>query len=179
METFYSKSDNHRLESLVGLSHELEDKGTEWSQSLAPAVNLDFFDGHDESEVLRFILRGHVTSYHEAIWWPFVHAVINQDNTSPSVASCAAKGLAIHLQCLTINRSGFRYRHHGTWLLLQSCLRSALVLLAASKSEIAAKLLPAAWEAPVQETIDMLRYWQNENVGASDSIIALLENLSI
>lgn len=179
METFYSKSDNHRLESLVGLSHELEDKGTEWSQSLAPAVNLDFFDGHDESEVLRFILRGHVTSYHEAIWWPFVHAVINQDNTSPSVASCAAKGLAIHLQCLNINRSGFRYRHHGTWLLLQSCLRSALVLLAASKSENAAKLLPAAWEAPVQETIDMLRYWQNENVGASDSIIALLENLSI
>ncbi|ETS84593.1 hypothetical protein PFICI_02618 [Pestalotiopsis fici W106-1] len=177
MEIFHSKSNNPSLESLVDLSHELEEKGAEWSQSLAPDVNLDLFDNKNESEVLRFILRGHVTSYYEAIWWPFVYAVVNQGNASPLVVSCAAKGLAVHLECLNINRTGFRYRHHGTWLLLQSCLRSALVLLAASRSETAAVLLPAGWETLVRDTIDMLRYWRSENVGASDSIIVLLESL--
>lgn len=176
-ESFEADTGSRYLNSLANLSKRLEQKAIDWSQSLAPAVDLARSSPQEESEVLRFILRGHVTSYYELIWWPFVDAVINQGNASPDVVKCASKGLKTNLDCLTINKPGYHYRHHGTWLLQQSCIRSALVLLAASKSDSAMHLLPAGWDTAVADTIAMLRYWQRNNASTSSSIITLLENM--
>jgi hypothetical protein len=178
MENFEPAADVPFLEGLAELSEELKEKAIEWSQSLAPAVKLELVSSHEESEVLRFILRGHVTSYYEAIWWPFVDAVVNHDNTSHTVLSCASRGLEVHLRCLEINQPGFRYRHHGTWLLQQSCIRSVLVLLAASKRETAARLLPSGWETAVRATIQLLIDGNRQDGGLSDSIVTLLGKMS-
>lgn len=180
MELFCSQQPAPSPESLEAFSYDLCEEGDEWQQSLAPAVKLDLMDNQDESEVLRFILRGHHQSYCEAIWWPFVDLVINQGTSSPTALATAMNGIASHLDQLQINEQGYLYRHHGTWLMIQSCIRSALVVLAASKIEKIAWLLPTGWEAIVKRTIAMLRHWHDtENAGASDSIISLLENLSM
>lgn len=85
----------------------------------------------------------------------------------------ARKGLLVCVQRIQINESGFYHRHHGTWLMLRSCTRSALVLLGAARSPTLNPLLPAGWEGAVLKVMDMLRFWRDESWDGRDRLMVL------
>jgi hypothetical protein len=70
------------------------------------------------------------------------------------------------------NRKGFKHRHHGVWLMLRSCTRSALLLVAAGRCAAlqgegagfggSGGFLPAGWRGAVRGALEMLEYWRDE-----------------
>lgn len=96
------------------------------------------------------------------IYWPFVFDAIHDGlPQDPEIAALAQKGLHICASRIEKNESGFYYRHHGTWLMLRSCTRSALVLCAAARRGLVS-LLPSCWKQTVEQVMQMLRYWSLE-----------------
>lgn len=83
----------------------------------------------------------------------------NNMATSTAVVELASKCLEIQLRRVHINYPGFRHRHHGTFLLVWSCTRSALVLLAASLTGLA---MPSHWRESVMWTTELLSLWEDE-----------------
>jgi hypothetical protein len=129
--------------------------------------------------ILRFILRGHFLNLWEVIYWPFFEKFFNQRSSEPHVEIYVRKGLQIGIDRIRINKPGFCHRHHGTWLMLQSCTRSALALLAAAYCPEATVLLPNDWKEAVFDTIELLRYWQDEVADAADRLQILEELISV
>ena len=148
----------------------------EWLQSLPPAMSLHAPQAEDD--VLKFILRGHFLNLWEVIYWPFFEKFFNQRSTDAQVEIYVRKGLQIGIDRIRINKPGFCHRHHGTWLMLQSCTRSALALLAAAYCPEATNLLPTDWKEAVFDTIDLLRYWQDEVGDAADRLQIFEELIS-
>ncbi|KAH6706409.1 hypothetical protein BKA61DRAFT_739337 [Leptodontidium sp. MPI-SDFR-AT-0119] len=155
-----------------------------WLASLPPALSLENADGNmiapqdtnDEHTALRFILSGHLIDCYEMMYWPFVvaaiHGTLPSDTNSQSFAK---KGIDMCIQRIDKNENGFCKRHHGTWLMIRSCTRSALVLVAASRAGLTT-LLTSGWEISVSKVIDMLRYWKGEAQDVPDRL-DILENL--
>ena len=158
---------------LCNTTRALEGFAEEWIQSLPPAMSLHTPQAEDD--VLKFILRGHLLNLWEVIYWPWLDIFINQRVHVPEVETYVAKALQIGIDRIRINKPGFRHRHHGTWLMLQSCTRSALTLLAASSIPEAAMLLPSDWKEAVFETMELLRFWQYEAGDAADRLHILEE----
>ncbi len=148
----------------------------EWIQSLPPAMSLH--TPQEDDDVLKFILRGHFLNLWEVIYWPWLDAFINRRINVPEVETYVAKALQIGIDRIRSNKPGFRHRHHGTWLMLQSCTRSALVLLAAAYVSEAAVLLPGNWKEAVFETTELLRFWQYE-AGDAANRLHILEELTL
>jgi hypothetical protein len=158
-----------------------------WIRSLPSALHLD---AEEENEnplhaTLKFILNGHLLDCYEMMYWPFVVDAVNSHYTqahsraphnSSITDSFARKGLLVCVQRIQKNERGFYHRHHGTWLMLRSCTRSALVLLGARNSARLAGLLPAGWEEAVYKVCGMLRFWANESRDCRDRL-AILEGL--
>ncbi|KAJ5368234.1 uncharacterized protein N7496_007994 [Penicillium cataractarum] len=80
-------------------------------------------------------------------------------DSSAAVMELAAKCLEIQIRRVHINYPGFGHRHHGTFLLILSCMRSALVLLAASLTGLA---MPSGWRKSVTLTVELLSLWETE-----------------
>ena len=150
-------------------------------------------NGQPEHESLRLILRSHLLDCFEVMYWPFLQTVLNADASdsmapspqiSPTVLSFAQKGLDVCIDRIEQTESGFRSRHHGTYLTLRSCTRSALVLMAvrsryARSGEIAAcrsLRLPGSLLIAVSKVIELLKFWQNESADVSDRL-QILETL--
>jgi len=135
--------------------------------------------GNETSELnssLRFILDGHKIDCYELIYWPFiVDCIHGRSRNDPNSEKYARKGFALCVQRIENNEMGFHQRHHGTWLMLRSCTRSALVLIAGARSGMT-YLLPVNWEACVQSTIELLRYWKDET-GDTQDRLDILEGL--
>jgi hypothetical protein len=167
---FKSLSDASFHEELAHAVTGFEAQVDGWVQSLPHTMDLEdiIADG-----VLKFILRGHLNDCYEAIYWPFVEAIINHRGQSHFMAKYASKGLQMHVERLRVNRAGFRHRHHGTWGMLRTCTRSALVLLAAVREPEARRLLPDDWESAVTAAIEMLQFWQGQVGDAGDRLIIL------
>ncbi|KAG8416264.1 hypothetical protein J3458_006860 [Metarhizium acridum] len=171
------------LEVLAAAMPQFEEQAQEWIASLPPCLSFD--TPAEQDDVCRFVLRGHVINLFEMICWPFISAHLTQDLVdeetqrilpwaSGNIKRLAQKALDYHTLRLAVNKSGYRHRHHGTLLMIQSCSRSALVLVAAMLRNIASTAqnsakgantlsLPAGWWASLDETIDMLAFWENES----------------
>ncbi|KAL4744842.1 hypothetical protein BDW72DRAFT_208691 [Aspergillus terricola var. indicus] len=80
-----------------------------------------------------------------------------------------------HLLDCYENCKGFRHRHHGVWLMLRSCTRSALILLAASRSPAIHELLPLGWKGAVMSAAEVLEYWKDKAEDARDRLRILQE----
>ncbi|KAG4433504.1 hypothetical protein IFR05_011013 [Cadophora sp. M221] len=170
--------------SLVDAISNFEQQAEGWLTSLPPALSLGNREGNvaapqdtnDEHTALRFILSGHLIDCYEMMYWPFVVAAIHGTLLSDTDSqSFAKKGIEMCIQRIDKNETGFCKRHHGTWLMIRSCTRSALVLVAASRAGLAT-LLPSGWETAVGKVIDMLRYWKEEAKDVPDRL-DILENL--
>jgi hypothetical protein len=169
------KGDNIASESdLYTSTAAFEGLAEEWLRSLPQAMSLHTPQAEDD--VLKFILRGHFLNLWEVIYWPFFEKFFNQRSTEPHIKTYVLKGLQIGIDRIRINKPGFRHRHHGTWLMLQSCTRSALALLAAAYWSEETILSLNDWKDAVFDTIELLRYWQDE-VGDAADRLKILEAL--
>jgi hypothetical protein len=176
-----SFSSHRTLEQLAAAVTEYEEQAQEWIASLPSCLAFDA--PAEKDDICRFVLRGHVINLYEMIYWPFISAYLKkrpavegEPSVSPSVdriiKRLAQKALYYHGLRIVVNKPGYRHRHHGTLFMIQSCSRSALLLVAAALHNIAntarnsgkgARLLtlPDGWRAGIDETIDMLAFWQN------------------
>lgn len=175
------------LEVLAAAVPQFEEQAEEWIASLPPCLSFD--SPAEQDDVCRFVLRGHVVNLFEMIYWPFLSAHLTRD-PDPDPAGGEARGilpwaggnikrlaqraLDYHALRLAVNRPGYRHRHHGTLLMIESCSRSALVLVAAMLRNISSTArnsakgadilpLPNGWRASLDETIDMLAFWESES----------------
>lgn len=117
---------------------------------------------------LRFILEGHLIDCYEMMYWPFIVDTLAGDTQSSLLwRSYARKGLENAARRISKNEKGFHRRHHGTWLMLRSCTRSALTLIACKLAGMDS-LLPPDWEIAIQKTIKVLRFWEAEAEDVAD-----------
>jgi hypothetical protein len=132
-------------------------------------------NANKEHAALRFILNGHLLDCYEMMYWPFIVDAIygNLKNDSGS-QSFARKGFLLCKQRIEKNESGFYKRHHGTWLMLRSCTRSALVLLGAARAGLV-DLLPPDWECSAIMVVQVLSYWGEEANDVPDRLHILKE----
>lgn len=119
---------------------------------------------NEQHEALRFILNGHLLDCQEAMYWQFVaDAAHGRPRRGLNAELFLHKGLKVCVDRIRQNRKGFYHRHHGTWLMLRSCARSAFVLLAAERCEDLAPCLPMGWEEDVMDVARMLGLWKDES----------------
>ncbi|CAK7227871.1 Zcf27p [Sporothrix curviconia] len=158
-----------------------------WLHSLPPPLELgsppDSIRDHDQNEAFRFVLNGHLMDCQEIMYWPFVvdavHGRGSYASTSfNSFTSFLRKGLRVCVDRIRQSRQGFRHRHHGTWLMLRSSTRSALVLLAVVRCPALAHCLPGGWDESVADVAEMLRLWQDESSDVLEMLIAVETLLS-
>jgi hypothetical protein len=131
-----------------------------------------------ECEVLKLILTGHLLDCYEVMYWPFVVEAVNGKSRGGDADAFVRKGLRMCVERIEKNESGFYHRHHGIWLTLRSCTRSALVLLAAHSSPELCLSMPLNWEAAIEKVMTMLRFWQIESRDARDRLNILQALLS-
>ena len=113
------------------------------------------------------------------LYWPFLAEIIlhgvppsntTDQNLSHPLEQLAYKSLLICVQRIHKNEHGFFARHHGTWLMLRSCTRSALVLLAARNDPILVNMMPQDWEQAVWKVAKMLKFWRSESRDCDDRL---------
>lgn len=126
-------------------------------------------------DVLKFVLRGHLLDCYEWIYFPYMLEAIAHQHRQAQTDEFVARGLQMSMERIHKNRKGFKHRHHGVWLMLRSCTRSALILLAASRCREAVELLPPGWKDAVLGVVEMLAYWQDEVEDARDRLRILKE----
>lgn len=131
----------------------------------------------EQHEALRFILNGHLLDCQEAMYWQFMaDATHGRLRHGPNAELFLRKGLKVCVDRIWQNRKGFYHRHHGTWLMLRSCTRSAFVLLAAVRCADLAPYLPIGWEEAVVDVVRMLRLWKDESTDICE-MLNILETL--
>ncbi|KAL4736108.1 hypothetical protein BDV11DRAFT_173223 [Aspergillus similis] len=154
------------LQDLVVVADNLRQQIAEWQNSLAARVYSRSSDVESDIGMLPLIIRARILYIRDLISWPFVHALLHHgapaapQPQSPAVKAWTEAGLSCHLSKLLNHKPQFYYRHHGTWLMLRSCARSAFILLGAARLRSAEPLLPPGWRAAVADTLEMLKFWQ-------------------
>ncbi|KAL4758538.1 transcription factor domain-containing protein [Aspergillus foveolatus] len=154
-------------------SLDFEIQASEWTSSLPQVLSLSTPEMDDD--VLKFVLRGHLLDCYEWIYFPYMLEAIAHGNRDPETDEFVVRGLQMSVERIHKNRKGYRHRHHGVWLMLRSCTRSALILLAASRSSATHELLPLGWKGAVMSAADMLAYWKDEAEDARDRLRILHE----
>ncbi len=130
-----------------------------------------------QHDVLRFILNGHLFDCQEAMYWQFiVDAVHGRLRQGYYAEQFLRKGLQVCVDRIRQNRKGFNHRHHGTWLMLRSCTRSAFVLLAVVRYHELAVHLPMDWKEAVADVTRMLQLWKDESTDICE-MLGVLQTL--
>ncbi|KAF4458225.1 hypothetical protein FALBO_15042 [Fusarium albosuccineum] len=156
-----SASNLEFLEKLAVLVPDYEAQAHQWADSLPPELSLAGPPMDDN--VCIFVLRGHLVNFFETIYWPFVMAhVANLERGALAALPGGVyvdKALEYHVLRVQVNEAGFLHRHHGTWLMIRGCIRSAILLLGA---RLLGSGMPAGWQDAVQTIIQLLRSWEDE-----------------
>lgn len=124
----------------------------------------------EEDDVLKFVLRGHLLDCYEWMYFPFMAETINYGRQGAVIDEYCRKGLQMCVERIRKNKPGFQHRHHGAWLMLRTCTRSALILLAACHSQTVQDLIPEGWTDAVLSAMGMLRFWEDEVGDARDRL---------
>lgn len=170
------------ISGLAESAAERERQIQDWVQALPE--NMSTQAPIDEDEICRFVLRGHLINVWEILYWPFVNWAIvsgTHHENEPLIQKLVTKGLQVHVDRIRVNRPGFLHRHHGTFGMIKSCTRSALVLLAvASVSAVGSHgghqgyfHLPNGWEAAIKDVIELLEAWEHESADISTMVVTV------
>ncbi|KAJ6008001.1 hypothetical protein N7540_011977 [Penicillium herquei] len=162
------------LEALTERIVDLESSLLSWQDSLPDSISLDAAIQSSKVNVLHFVLQGRLTYNYEVLTWPFLETqLLFGAHRSARASELASRGVRTHYDRLLINRAGFYYRHHGTWLMQRSSTRSACILLAVARSS-SSDLLPTGWQTLLSDTIAMLEYWSET---AGDETVIFLKSV--
>ncbi|CAM1502766.1 Fc.00g075420.m01.CDS01 [Cosmosporella sp. VM-42] len=149
------------LSDLALMVPEYESQVRQWSDSLPTELSIQA--PPEQDNVCLFVLRGHLENFFETIYWPFMMAHLSllgcPSPIIPAVTAYAEKGLEVHVRRIHINAPGFLHRHHGTYPMTKSCMRSAVVLLGARKLGVE---MPDGWREAVFEVVQLLSVWEDE-----------------
>jgi hypothetical protein len=162
--------------SLVEQTRAFEQQATDWQTSLPPRLSLNRISFPSPGEpalyqTLRFILEGEAIDCYEMMYQPFIVRAMHDGNSLDATSSdFVRKALTLALQRINKNQPGFFFRHHGTWAMTRSCTRSALLLLAASRTVSLRHLLPQDWRVAVGKVAEMLHFWRRELDDAADRL---------
>jgi hypothetical protein len=198
LTTFHKQKPAIRSAIAASMVQNFENQASNWLASLPPALKLDSshrnesITHHDTAQLetsLRYILNAHLIDCYEMMYWHFLAHYFDSppsDTVSPlspaapstpQIETYAAKALQVAIQRIHADSYGFRQRHHGSWLMLRSCSRSALVLLAASRHPSLRKLVPRGWQDAVESVKGLLRFWADECADAR-ARLRIVEELS-
>lgn len=152
------------LNDLAPMIPEYEAQFQQWRESLPAEFSMDAPPENDD--VCLFVLRGHTENFYEIIYWPFLMAYFSlqeaQIYNNSSLTTLGKRALEVHVRRVRVNEPGFAYRHHGTWLMLRSCTRSALVLLGAKSLRCE---VPDGWRRAVEGVLYLVSAWEDEVQG--------------
>jgi hypothetical protein len=143
-------------------------------EALAPDVDNPYTYQYEPFQV---ILSGHFLDCQETMYWHFLVKAIH-GRVHGTSNNFLHKGLMVCVDRIQQNQTGFYNRHHGTWLMLRSCARSALVLLATERNVDLVCFLPIDWEGAVCDVSRMLEFWKHESnniMGLINIVQTLLE----
>lgn len=178
-----SDFDASRSAQIVDQIFGFEQQAADWRRSLPRPLSLEKLGQSSPGEsdlpqTLRFILEGEVLDCYEMMYWPFIAGAINgnAEVSRTAIQDFSQKALSVAVQRIDKNEPGFFYRHHGTWAMLRSCTRSALLLLATSRTPQVRHLLPDGWRTAVGKVVEMLRFWRRESEDVADRL-ALIETI--
>ncbi|EAT82040.1 hypothetical protein SNOG_10646 [Parastagonospora nodorum SN15] len=182
IKNFEPGNNSVSLPNLATMINEHEQQVLAWVHALPQSMSLEA--PPEEDEVCRFVLRGHLINVYEMLYWPFPDCGYTQSAYSRShttVIEFATKGLQKHVDRIITNRPGFQHRHHGTFGMIVSCTRSALILLAAGQAFASAAAasrqvpcsMPIGWEAAVQEVVQLNASWEYEAPDLSRMVLIL------
>ncbi|OBT38945.1 hypothetical protein VE00_10489 [Pseudogymnoascus sp. WSF 3629] len=171
---YYPSIDSDSKEAAI---FEFESQADGWLQSLPTALSIETVNPeHKRNASLCFILQGHLLDCKEMMYWHSIVDAVHGRQGGSATELFVRKGLLVCVQRVQINEEGFYHRHHGTWLMLRSCTRSALVLLAAARCPELVPTLPAGWEEAVLKVMGMLSFWKEESIDVLDKL-CILERL--
>lgn len=162
----------------LGQTADFEKQASDWLAKLPPMLKFNgtvYAPGGELTDSLKFILDGHLIDVYEMIYWPYIAEVIQNGYSTTGAAArsvefFAHKFLDLCVSRIRKNEQGFYHRHHGTWLMLRSCTRSGLMLIAARHDCNLIKLLPVEWEFAVWKVIGLLRFWKRESRDIEDRL---------
>ncbi|KAL1985199.1 hypothetical protein VTN96DRAFT_8115 [Rasamsonia emersonii] len=157
-----------RISDMVESTAAFEAQAADWMASLPPMFSLE--TPEEEDDVLKFVLRGHLLDCYEWMYFPFMAETINYGRQGAVIDEYCRKGLQMCVERIRKNKPGFQHRHHGAWLMLRTCTRSALILLAACHSQTVQDLIPEGWKDAVLSAMGMLRFWEDEVGDARDRL---------
>ncbi|KAH7410519.1 hypothetical protein DE146DRAFT_742947 [Phaeosphaeria sp. MPI-PUGE-AT-0046c] len=166
IKNFVSDDGENLLTSLAVVVTEHEEQIFDWVNTLPGIISLDA--PPEEDEICRFVLR--VTL-----------SMSTKSYENMFLSNLAAKGLQKHIDRINTNHPGFQHRHHGTFGMIVSCTRSALVLLAAGQVCASARRnstpspyqMPTEWQGAVQEVIHLNETWGFEALDLSRMVVVL------
>jgi hypothetical protein len=98
---------------------------------------------------------------------------VGSSHRDPAADRYVSRGLHNCVDRINKNEAGFYHRHHGTWLMLRACSRTALHLLAAHRCGQVPDLLPLCWKDAVQKSLQMLAFWADESFDARECLSIL------
>ncbi|KAF7554303.1 hypothetical protein G7Z17_g2998 [Cylindrodendrum hubeiense] len=140
-----------------------------WRDMLPPSMRFPS-DAHEGiRDPLRGILRSHLVDILDVLYFPAVRAVACEEvsELGPYILATARDALLNAVYRITLCEEGFWYRHQGTWLMIRTCSRSLLQLLAvalrAQTEPTLAGLLPEGWKYSVGRVFILIEYWEPES----------------
>ncbi|PSN62348.1 hypothetical protein BS50DRAFT_561605 [Corynespora cassiicola Philippines] len=145
----------------------LEEQLKDWAKSMPDVFNMS----DTEESVLDSILKGRLLDSYDILYIPFLEAVLAADVPHGEAVAVMETYARKALECCVGRMTGlhqrFTIRHHGTWLMLQTCMRSALLILAARVAGHS-DLLPEGWGSAVSIAATALAYWKEESPDVQD-----------
>jgi hypothetical protein len=175
---------------------EYKQKLQDWYSLLPASVSFTQDPTLPILDVLPGILRSHYIDILDVVYYPAIRAVVCEpvNELSPRLLKIGQEALQNALERITISQYGFWHRHQGTWLMIRTCSRSALCLLAVAlrakyererehcgrdgQTFTFAELLPdgGKWRAAVLSVIHLIEYWKEESIDMGD-LMARLKHL--
>ncbi|KPM38222.1 hypothetical protein AK830_g8341 [Neonectria ditissima] len=140
-----------------------------WQDMLPPSMRFPRNPHENTGDFLRGILRSHLIDILDVLYFPAVRAVACEEvgELGPYTLATARDALLNAVNRITISEEGFWHRHQGTWLMIRTCSRSSLQLLAvafrAQTEPSLLELLPEGWKYSVTRVFTMIEYWEPES----------------
>ncbi|KAH7086172.1 hypothetical protein FB567DRAFT_63529 [Paraphoma chrysanthemicola] len=148
-----------------------EEQLRDWAGSMPNVFNVH----NTEEMVLHSILQGRLLDCYDVLYIPFLEATLSMASTTLDGAAVfdtyARKALDNCVQRVheNENESAATIRHHGTWLLIRTWTRSALMVLA-TRAAGRMDLLPERWQQPIIATTSVLNAYKNEAYDVADRL---------
>ncbi|KAH7121295.1 hypothetical protein B0J11DRAFT_590340 [Dendryphion nanum] len=152
----------------------LEQQLRDWEISMP----VSFDPQNSEESLLHQILGGRLLDTYDVLYIPFLEGALCKEEfdqkTTDTLNAYARKALDYCVIRIPEYNQGYNIRHHGTWLMIRTVVRSALMILSV-RAAGRIDLLPHVWKETVLNAVSVLRPWKDECVDLEDRLGIICE----